>query len=162
MRTLFKDFPEACDNTLLIAERCDVTLREGENLLPKFPVPDGETEDSWLIKEAESGLAKIFSGNVPAQYQERLKFELDVMIKMGFPGYFLVVADLVGHAKNVGIRVGPGRGSAAGSLVAWALGITGLDPIKHGLLFERFLNPERISMPDIEDRKSTRLNSSHT
>ena len=150
MRTLFKDFPEACDNTLLIAERCDVTLREGENLLPKFPVPDGETEDSWLIKEAESGLAKIFSGNVPAQYQERLKFELDVMIKMGFPGYFLVVADLVGHAKNVGIRVGPGRGSAAGSLVAWALGITGLDPIKHGLLFERFLNPERISMPDID------------
>ena len=123
---------------------------EGENLLPKFPVPDGETEDSWLIKEAESGLAKIFSGNVPAQYQERLKFELDVMIKMGFPGYFLVVADLVGHAKNVGIRVGPGRGSAAGSLVAWALGITGLDPIKHGLLFERFLNPERISMPDID------------
>jgi len=150
MRTLFKDFPEACDNTLLIAERCDVTLREGENLLPKFPVPEGETEDSWLIKEAEAGLAKIFNGNVPVQYQERLKFELDVMIKMGFPGYFLVVADLVGHAKKVGIRVGPGRGSAAGSLVAWALGITGLDPIKHGLLFERFLNPERISMPDID------------
>ncbi|MEN9679862.1 MAG: hypothetical protein RLZ57_991, partial [Actinomycetota bacterium] len=150
MRNLFKDFPEACDNTLLIAERCDVTLREGENLLPKFPVPDGETEDSWLVKEAEAGLAKIFNGNVPVQYQVRLKFELDVMIKMGFPGYFLVVADLVGHAKKVGIRVGPGRGSAAGSLVAWALGITGLDPIKHGLLFERFLNPERISMPDID------------
>ena len=150
MRELFKDLPEACDNTLLIAERCNVSLREGENLLPKFPVPGGETEDSWLIKEAELGLARIFDGKVPTQYQERLKFELDVMIKMGFPGYFLVVADLVGHAKKVGIRVGPGRGSAAGSLVAWALGVTGLDPIKHGLLFERFLNPERISMPDID------------
>ena len=150
MRELFKDLPEACDNTLLIAERCDVTLREGENLLPKFSVPIGETEDSWLVKEAEAGLAEIFNGKVPPEYQERLRFELDVMIKMGFPGYFLVVADLVGHAKKVGIRVGPGRGSAAGSLVAWALGITGLDPIKHGLLFERFLNPERISMPDID------------
>ncbi len=150
MRALFKDHPEACDNTLVIAERVEITLREGENLLPKFPVPAGETEDSWLVKEAEAGLISKFDGRVPDQYKERLRFELDVMQKMGFPGYFLVVADLVGYAKKSGIRVGPGRGSAAGSLVAYSLGITGLDPIEHGLLFERFLNPERISMPDID------------
>ena len=150
MREIFRDFPAACDNTLFIAERVDITMREGENLLPKFPVPDGETEDSWLVKESEKGLAQIFNGKVPDQYKERLRFELDVMKTMGFPGYFLVVADLVGYAKRSGIRVGPGRGSAAGSLVAYALGITGLDPIEHGLLFERFLNPERISMPDID------------
>ena len=150
MREIFRDFPNACDNTLLIAERVGVTMREGENLLPKFPVPEGESEDSWLVKESERGLAQIFNGKVPDEYKDRLRFELDVMKKMGFPGYFLVVADLVGYAKRSGIRVGPGRGSAAGSLVAYALGITGLDPIEHGLLFERFLNPERISMPDID------------
>ena len=150
MRQLFKDFPESCDNTLLIAERCNTTMREGENLLPRFTVPNGESEDSWLIKQANLGLGKKLAGNVPAEYQERLNFELDVMIKMGFPGYFLVVSDLCNHARQVGIRVGPGRGSAAGSLVSYSLGITGLDPIKFGLLFERFLNPERISMPDID------------
>jgi DNA polymerase-3 subunit alpha len=150
MRELFKDIPESCDNTLLIAERCNVTLREGENLLPQFTVPEGESEDTWLRKEAIKGLADKMGGEIPAQHLERLQYELDVMIKMGFPGYFLVVADLVGHAKKEGIRVGPGRGSAAGSLVSYALGITALDPIEHGLLFERFLNPERISMPDID------------
>ena len=150
MRTLFSDFPDACDNTLLIAERCNVTLREGENLLPRFEVPAGESEDSWLTKLANSGLADRMGGTVSVEYQERLDYELGVMIKMGFPGYFLVVADLCSHARDVGIRVGPGRGSAAGSLVSYALGITALDPIKHGLLFERFLNPERISMPDID------------
>ena len=150
MRELFKDLPEACDNTLLIAERCNVTLREGENLMPAFAVPAGESEDSWLRKEAEIGLANRFGDRVTAEHKERLNYELGVMLKMGFPGYFLVVADLVSHAKKVGIRVGPGRGSAAGSLVAYSLGITGLDPIEHGLLFERFLNPERISMPDID------------
>ncbi len=150
MRELFKDFPESCDNTLLIAERSNITMREGENLLPQFPVPNNESEDSWLIKQANLGLAKKMDGKIPVEYQERLNFELDVMIKMGFPGYFLVVADLCNHAREVGIRVGPGRGSAAGSLVSYALGITGLDPIKFGLLFERFLNPERISMPDID------------
>ena len=150
MRELFKDFPESCDNTLLIAERCNTTMREGENLLPQFPVPNNESEDSWLIKQANLGLAKKMDGKIPANYQERLDFELDVMIKMGFPCYFLVVADLCNHAREVGIRVGPGRGSAAGSLVSYSLGITGLDPIKFGLLFERFLNPERISMPDID------------
>jgi len=150
MRELFKELPEACDNTLLIAQRCDVTLREGENLLPQFTVPEGESEDSWLVKESERGLKWRLGENVPQEYKERLSYELGVMEKMGFPGYFLVVADLVAHAKKVGIRVGPGRGSAAGSLVAYALGITGLDPLVHGLLFERFLNPERISMPDID------------
>jgi DNA polymerase-3 subunit alpha len=150
MRELFKDLPEACDNTLLIAERCNVKLREDENLMPAFAVPPGETEDSWLRKESERGLKTRFGDRATDEHRTRLNYELDVMIKMGFPGYFLVVADLVAHAKKVGIRVGPGRGSAAGSLVAYALGITGLDPIEHGLLFERFLNPERISMPDID------------
>jgi len=150
MRELFKDFPEACDNTLLIAQRCETTMREGENLLPRFTVPQGETEDSWLKKLSNDGLAARMGNQIPVEYQERLDFELDVMMKMGFPGYFLVVADLCKHAREVGIRVGPGRGSAAGSLVSYSLGITGLDPIKFGLLFERFLNPERISMPDID------------
>ena len=150
MRRIFKDIEEACDNTLLIAERCNTTLRENENLLPKFPVPDGETEDSWLVKEAERGMKSRFGTEIADLYRERLDYELGVMTKMGFAGYFLVVADLVSQAKREGIRVGPGRGSAAGSLVSYALGITALDPIKHGLLFERFLNPERISMPDID------------
>ena len=150
MRKLFSDIPEACDNTLLIAERCNVKMRENENLLPQYSVPTGETEDSWLRKESNKGLLERLDGKVDAAYQERLNYELDVMIKMGFPGYFLVVSDLCSHARSVGIRVGPGRGSAAGSLVSYALGITALDPIKHGLLFERFLNPERISMPDID------------
>ncbi|NDA40379.1 MAG: DNA polymerase III subunit alpha, partial [Actinobacteria bacterium] len=130
--------------------RCNVTLRENENLLPKFPVPDGENENSWLVKQAKVGLSKKFPEGASKEHQERLDYELGVMTKMGFAGYFLVVADLVAHAKSVGIRVGPGRGSAAGSLVSYCLGITALDPIKHGLLFERFLNPDRISMPDID------------
>ena len=150
MREIFKDFKQACDNTLLVAERCETTMREGENLLPQFPVPAGQSEDSWLIKLANDGLATKMGNSIPTEYQDRLNFELEVMIKMGFPGYFLVVADLCDHARKVGIRVGPGRGSAAGSLVSYSLGITGLDPIKFGLLFERFLNPERISMPDID------------
>jgi DNA polymerase-3 subunit alpha len=118
--------------------------------LPRFEVPQGESEDSWLRSESIRGLAEKLGDKLTPAHSERLNYELDVMIKMGFPGYFLVVADLVSHARKVGIRVGPGRGSAAGSLVAYALGITGLDPIEHGLLFERFLNPERISMPDID------------
>jgi DNA polymerase III subunit alpha len=150
MRELFKDLPESCDNTLLIAERCNVTLREGENLLPRFEVPQGESEDSWLRTLSHEGLQSRLGDRVTPVHLQRLDYELDVMIKMGFPGYFLVVADLCSHARKVGIRVGPGRGSAAGSLVAYALGITGLDPLEHGLLFERFLNPERISMPDID------------
>jgi len=150
MRELFSELDGACDNTLLIAERCNTTMRDHENLLPQFEVPAGESEDSWLRKKATEGLKAHLGGELPSEYQERLDYELQTMISMGFPGYFLVVADLCEHARDVGIRVGPGRGSAAGSLVSYALGITQLDPIRHGLLFERFLNPERISMPDID------------
>ena len=151
MRHVWRDFPEACDNTLLIAERCDVEFNEGANLLPQFPVPRGYTEDSWLREEVKRGLAERFRGSpVPQAHLTQAEYELDVVIRMGFPGYFLVVADLVRYAKDNGIRVGPGRGSAAGALIAWALGITELDPLEHGLLFERFLNPERVSMPDID------------
>ena len=150
MRELFREIPEACDNTLLIAQRCEVSFREGENLLPQFPVPAGESEESWLEKEVARGLARRFPDGVPEEQLKRAAYEVQVICQMGFPGYFLVVADLVNYARQKGIRVGPGRGSAAGAVVSYALGITGLDPIKHGLLFERFLNPERISMPDID------------
>ncbi len=150
MRDVWRELPEACDNTLLIAERCEVTFNEGASLMPQFPVPAGESEDSWLVAEVERGLARRYPGGVPDDVRRQATYELGVIAQMGFPGYFLVVADLVRHAKDNGIRVGPGRGSAAGAMIAYALGITDLDPIKHGLLFERFLNPERISMPDID------------
>ncbi|MBI1377518.1 MAG: DNA polymerase III subunit alpha [Frankiales bacterium] len=150
MREVFAELPEACDNTLWVAERCDVQFAEGANLMPRFPVPAGETEESWLVKEVERGLALRFPEGVPDTHRRQAEYEVGVIIQMGFPGYFLVTADLVRHAKESGIRVGPGRGSAAGALIAYALGITELDPIKHGLLFERFLNPERVSMPDID------------
>ena len=150
MRAVWAELPEACDNTLLIAERCHVEFTEGANLMPQFPVPAGESEESWLVKEVERGLDTRYRGAVPDPVRAQADYEVGVIAQMGFPGYFLVVADLVRHAKETGIRVGPGRGSAAGSMVSYALGITELDPIKHGLLFERFLNPERISMPDID------------
>ncbi|GAA2894655.1 DNA polymerase III subunit alpha [Pseudonocardia halophobica] len=141
--------PEACDNTLAIAERVDVSFAS-QDLMPRAPVPEGETEESWLIKEVERGLHKRFPNGVTEQYRRQAEYELGVIIQMGFPGYFLVTADLIQYAKSVGIRCGPGRGSAAGSLIAYALEITDLDPIRHKLIFERFLNPERISMPDID------------
>lgn len=150
MRHVWRDFPEACDSTLAIAERCHVSFREGENLMPRFPVPEGESEESWLEKEVANGLSQRFHGEVPVEYSERAAYEVSVIRQMGFPGYFLVVADLIRHARENRIRVGPGRGSAAGAVVAWALGITQIDPIEHGLLFERFLNPDRVSMPDID------------
>jgi DNA polymerase-3 subunit alpha len=143
-------FPEACDNTLLVAERVQVDFTEGQDLMPRAPVPEGESEESWLVKEVERGLHQRFPDGVTERYRTQAEYEVGVIIQMGFPGYFLVTADLIGYARSVGIRVGPGRGSAAGSLVAYALGITDLDPIRHKLLFERFLNPERISMPDID------------
>ncbi len=149
MRRLFTDFPEACDNTLLIAERSKVSFEKRE-LMPKFPVPKGETEASWFAKEVQLGLTKRFGGAVPQTHLDQADFEIEVIVRMGFPGYFLVVADFIAWARNNGVRVGPGRGSAAGSIVAWAMGITDLDPIEHGLIFERFLNPERVSMPDID------------
>jgi DNA polymerase-3 subunit alpha len=152
MRALFDDgdFPGACDNTLAIAARCHVEFDEGADLMPRFPVPDGETEASWLLKEVNLGLARRLPRDVPAEYRARLDAELDLILRMGYSGYFLVTADLIRHAKSIGIRVGPGRGSVVGSLVAYALGITELDPIVHRLLFERFLNPERPSTPDID------------
>jgi DNA polymerase-3 subunit alpha len=150
MRQVWAELPEACDNTLLIAERCNVEFNEGANLMPRFPVPEGESEESWLVKEVEVGLAQRFPDGVPETHRVQAAYEVGVIIQMGFPGYFLVTADLVRHAKESKIRVGPGRGSAAGALIAYALGITELDPIRHGLLFERFLNPERVSMPDID------------
>lgn len=149
MRALFADYPEACDNTLLIAERANVKFEE-RKLMPEFPVPKGETEDSWFAKEVHRGLAERFNGNVPKTHTDQADYEIGVIVHMKFPSYFLVVADFIAWARNNGVRVGPGRGSAAGSIVAWALGITDLDPIEHGLIFERFLNPDRVSMPDID------------
>lgn len=150
MRELFAELPEACDNTLLIAERCDVEFDTKANYMPVFPTPEGEDETSWLIKEVASGLAYRYPDGVPDHVRKQADYELDVIISMGFPGYFLVVADFINWAKENGIRVGPGRGSGAGSMVAYALRITDLDPLKHGLIFERFLNPDRVSMPDFD------------
>ncbi|MEO6117228.1 MAG: DNA polymerase III subunit alpha, partial [Pseudolysinimonas sp.] len=149
MRQLFADHPEACDNTLLIAERCEVEF-EKRDLMPRFPVPEGETEATWFEKEVAIGLVRRFPDGLSDEHAVRAQYEIDVIKQMGFPGYFLVVADFIGWAKSQGIRVGPGRGSAAGSLVAFAMGITELDPLKYGLIFERFLNPERVSMPDVD------------
>ena len=142
--------PEACDNTLLVAERVNVEFTEGQDLMPRAPVPEGETEESRLVTEVERGLHHRFPNGITERYRTRADHEVEIIVQMGFPGYFLVVADLIQHARSVGIRCGPGRGSAAGSLVAYALGITDLDPIEHKLIFERFLNPERVSMPDID------------
>ncbi|GAA1042372.1 DNA polymerase III subunit alpha [Virgisporangium ochraceum] len=153
MRKLWDaEVPGACDNTLEIAEKIGdyKSVFASRNLMPQFPVPEGETEESFLRAEVRRGMEKRFPGGVPEGHAKQAEYELDVICKMGFPGYFLVTADLVAHAKKEGIRVGPGRGSAAGALIAYALGITELDPIPHGLLFERFLNPDRISMPDID------------
>ncbi len=153
MRRLWDaEVPGACDATLEIAARIGsyAPVFAHRDLMPRFPVPDGETEDSWLRAEVRRGLARRFPAGVPAEHARQADYELSVISSMGFPGYFLVVADLVAHARGSGIRVGPGRGSAAGALIAYALGITQLDPLEHGLLFERFLNPERVSMPDID------------
>ncbi len=153
MRALWDaEVPGACDNTVLIGERVQSydDVWAFKDRMPVFPVPEGEDQDSWLRKEVDRGLARRFPDGVPEEYYTRAYFELDVIKQKGFPAYFLVVGDLVKHAREVGIRVGPGRGSAAGSLVAYALGITNIDPLPHGLLFERFLNPERPSAPDID------------
>ena len=150
MRTLWRELPEACDNSLLIAERCNVSFTEGADLAPTFPVPEGEDQTSWFIKEVERGLNRRYPGGIPDHVRKQADYEVGVIVQMGFPSYFLVVADFIMWAKEHGIRVGPGRGSAAGSLVAFAMGITDLDPLQHGLIFERFLNPERISMPDVD------------
>lgn len=150
MRALFRDHPDACDNTLLIAERCNVEFNTKANYMPKFPAPDGEDEQSWFVKEVETGLHYRYPNGIPDHVRKQADFEVGVITQMGFPGYFLVVADFINWAKNNGIRVGPGRGSGAGSMVAYAMRITDLDPLQHGLIFERFLNPERVSMPDFD------------
>ena len=151
MRHLFRELPEACDNTLLIAERCDVSFVEGEGrYMPRFPCPEGENEESWFVKEVERGLEVRYPEGVPAYATERARYETDVILKKGYGGYFLVVADFINWAKDHGIRVGPGRGSGAGSMCAYAMRITDLDPVVHDLVFERFLNPERPSMPDFD------------
>ena len=150
MRELFRDHPDACDNTLLIAERCEVSFNTGANYMPRFPCPPGEDETSWLVKEVATGLDYRYPGGVPDKVRTQADYELEVITSMGFPGYFLVVADFINWAKKNGIRVGPGRGSGAGSMVAYAMRITDLDPLLHGLIFERFLNPDRVSMPDFD------------
>jgi DNA polymerase-3 subunit alpha len=149
MRRLWAELPEACDNTLRVAERCDVSF-ESTDLLPRFPVAEGWTEDLWLRTEVYRGLQRRYPRGIPRDRVERAEYELSVIVSMGFTSYFLVVADFVMWAKANGIRVGPGRGSAAGSLVSYALSITDIDPLEHDLMFERFLNPERVSMPDVD------------
>jgi DNA polymerase III subunit alpha len=151
MRALFADLPEACDNTLAIAERCEVSFTEGNGTyMPRFPCAEGETEDSWFRHEVEAGLHRRYPGGIPDEVHKQAEFEIDVIISMGFAGYFLVVADFINWAKEHGIRVGPGRGSGPGSIAAYAMRITDLDPLVHGLIFERFLNPDRVSMPDFD------------
>src|SRR5699024_5453188 len=159
MSELFADLPEALENTVEIARRCNLELTLGENVLPDFPVPEAYNDASYLRAEAHSGLAQRLQERFPQaderaqaepHYEQRLEHELGVIESMGFPGYFLIVADFIRWARDNGVPVGPGRGSGAGSLVAYALGITDLDPIEFDLLFERYLNPERVSMPDFD------------
>ncbi|MGA9395449.1 MAG: DNA polymerase III subunit alpha, partial [Azonexus sp.] len=159
MGELFADLPEALENTLEIARRCNIELTLGKNFLPDFPIPSGMTIDEYLVAEAEKGLEVRLAELYPdpeerrkrrPEYDERLIFECRTILQMGFPGYFLIVADFINWAKNNGVPVGPGRGSGAGSLVAYSLRITDLDPLAYALLFERFLNPERVSMPDFD------------
>jgi len=160
MKALFADIPEALANTVEIAKRCNIKLTLGKNFLPDFPVPEGMSLDEFFIDEAKKGL-NVRLEKYPAigtgtpeenrkAYDDRLKMELDIIVQMGFPGYFMIVADFIQWAKDQAIPVGPGRGSGAGSLVAYVLNITDLDPIEFDLLFERFLNPERVSMPDFD------------
>ncbi|THF63577.1 DNA polymerase III subunit alpha [Pseudothauera nasutitermitis] len=159
MCELFADLPEALENAVEIARRCSLTVQLGKNFLPQFPTPEGMSLDDFLVQEAKKGLEERLAQLYPhpderekqrPRYEERLKFETDTIIQMGFPGYFLIVADFIRWGKRNGVPVGPGRGSGAGSLVAYSLEITDLDPLEYALLFERFLNPERVSMPDFD------------
>ena len=149
MAELFPEYPEAMENTVRIAERCNVDFSFGNHYLPKFPLPEGTTEEEYLRRLCEEKLTSRYNP-VTAKVQERLDYELSIIHRMGFDSYFLVVWDFINYARQQAIAVGPGRGSAAGSIVAYVLGITDIDPLKYALLFERFLNPERITMPDID------------
>jgi DNA polymerase-3 subunit alpha len=150
MREVFRELPEAYRSTLAVAEQCDLTLEFGKFHLPRYQVPEGHTLDTYLAERAWEGLARRYGSSPADAAVERLRYELGVISTMGFSGYFLVVWDFIAYARRQGIAVGPGRGSSAGSLVAYCLGITNVDPLRYGLLFERFLNPERISMPDMD------------
>ena len=157
MAELFHDHPSAVASTLEIAERCDVEIPMGTYHMPEFQVPAGSTREAVLEQDAWDGLRRRLGldpreplGAKHREYETRMRHELSVIQSMGFAGYFLIVADFIGYARKHGIPVGPGRGSSAGSVVAWSLGITGVDPIEYDIIFERFLNPERISMPDID------------
>ncbi|MCB1246772.1 MAG: DNA polymerase III subunit alpha, partial [Acidimicrobiia bacterium] len=152
MRSLFPDeiYPGACDNTVAIAERCDVGFEFGNILLPHFPVPTGETEVTYLRTLVDRGVRERYGDRPEAEVWDRVEHELKIIEDMGFPAYFLIVWDLMRHARDAGIRVGPGRGSAAGSIVSYTLRITDIDPLRYGLIFERFLNPGRRQMPDID------------
>src|SRR6476619_5378843 len=159
MTEKFSDLPQALSNSVAIAQRCNLTIPLGKNHLPRFPTPAGVSLDDHLRSEASRGLEQRLAQLYPdpaarerkrPEYVARLEFETNVIVQMGFPGYFLIVADFINWAKRNGVPVGPGRGSGAGSLVAYSLGITDLDPLRYGLLFERFLNPERVSMPDFD------------
>src|SRR2546426_798402 len=150
MALVFADIPEACRNTLAVAERCNLTLDFGRFHLPKYVVPEGHTLETYLQHLAREGLRRRYGPSPGEAIEARLGHELAVIEKMGFAGYFLVVWDFIHYAREHGIAVGPGRGSSAGSLVAYCLGITNIDPMRYGLLFERFLNPERVSMPDMD------------
>jgi len=155
MARLFADAPQALENTIEIARRCNLEMPLGKTRLPAFPTPQGVTLDEHLGNEARAGLARRaaelgLQGEAAERYRSRLEFEIQTIVQMGFPGYFLIVADFINWAKRNSVPVGPGRGSGAGSLVAYSLGITDLDPLRYDLLFERFLNPERVSMPDFD------------
>ena len=150
MAQAFEQWPEAIASTLEIAQRCDVQIELGRQLIPSYPTPTGEPEDAYLRARVLEGLARRYGDPPPAEALERMEMELGVITRMGFDAYFLIVWDFIRYAKEHGIAVGPGRGSAAGSIVAYCLSITDVDPLRYDLLFERFLNPERVSMPDID------------
>ena len=149
MAALFQNYPGALDNTLKIAEMCNVEFEFGNTKLPLFVAPGGEDNLSYFKRLCYEGLRRHYGDQPEPAVAERLEYELDVIIKMGYVDYYLIVFDFINYAKSVGIPVGPGRGSGAGSLAAYCIGITGIDPIRYNLLFERFLNPERVSMPAV-------------
>ncbi|MGD9560028.1 MAG: DNA polymerase III subunit alpha [Oscillospiraceae bacterium] len=150
MLALFPEVPEACENTQKIAEKCQFEFEFGVTKLPEFTPPDGQDNEAYFRALCEAGLAERYGDDAPAEARERLEYEIDVISRMGYTNYYLIVADFISYARSQGIPVGPGRGSGAGSIAAYCMGITGVDPLRYGLLFERFLNPERISMPDFD------------
>ncbi len=150
MRAVFRDIPQAVDNTQIIADRCNIDFEFGNTKLPNFDVPNGKDHFKWFKERCHNGLVKRYGENCPCEYVDRLNYELEVINKMGYTDYYLIVSDFIDYAKNNKIPVGPGRGSGAGSIAAYCLGITGIDPMKYNLMFERFLNPERVSMPDFD------------